>query len=267
VAPLHEVLVVSTHIKPTPIAEVGDLEQALGFTMPQGWIDIVTTFGEGTYCDLFRIYPPSKILSDLQWHREQWEETFEFFEASAGLITRRQLRLSVPIGDTIDGDELLYNPADPAHVLLLPRHSDVITPLRADLEDLPAWNSPKSRRLTFQPWENQSYLDFRATRFELASGQMRAEIESLWGGLDVIYENSDDWSWGFVGFAPDIGARIQVLEDEDVTRTVGYTTHSGSGQRWLWLNVVCDAEQVDAIARFVRGLRERGLAEFEDQSQ
>lgn len=261
-----EVLVVSTHREPTPIEDVRDLERQLGVTMPQGWVDFVTTFGQGTYCDLFRIYTPSQILDQIEMHHEIWAMVYECLESPEEFISRRDLAGAIPIGDTLDGDELLFNPSDPGRILLLPRDADRITALRTDLEDLPGWNCQVPRKLTFQTHARQAYMDFRTFEFLLTADQLLDEIRSRWSPFEVTYRTSDAWSWGFVGFAPAIGARIQAVEDEDVTRTVGITTSQGSGRRWLWLQVACDDDEVRSIVSFLGSLRERGLAEFEDRT-
>lgn len=68
---------------------------------------------------MFRIHSPERIRDELADHREAWtEQYFEdqygirhwSFEGSESILTEMQLRESFQLGDTIDGDQLVFYP-------------------------------------------------------------------------------------------------------------------------------------------------------------
>jgi hypothetical protein len=264
------VLVVSTkHMRPVLPEEVHRFEERVGFSMPAGWVEFMTRFGEGTFCDRFYFYGPERILSEVQSHRDLWRDSLWtdqdgvshwFFEGSEAVVTQGELQQAWSIGGSTDGDDIVFEPSSPDRVLLLPRHHDRIQVLLPDLSDLADWGAESPRLQTFQPFEGQVVLDFGATEFSLDRDRLKAEIRSRWGELEITHEDLNEWEWSLVGYAPTAGARIQALEDEGITHTIGTSTFMGSGERSLSIRIDCDEEEREAFEAFFADLKNGGLA-------
>lgn len=106
--------------------EVDAAEQQFGFSFPSGYRDYVTTFGEGVLGGSFiRIYPPHRILRELQMWRERIDE-YWFWDAGQEILTKAEALHSVIIGDTIAGDELVVRRESPERIFVLPRNYEEI---------------------------------------------------------------------------------------------------------------------------------------------
>src|SRR5262245_7699770 len=116
----------SRHIQPIAQSEVEQLETHFGTPMPIGYKEFVTRFGLGTYCDIFRIYPPNQSLKVYIERREWWKGWYYpdtrdgsrhwFFEGSEEILSDAQLRESIIIGDSYDGDNLVFYPPQPDRI-------------------------------------------------------------------------------------------------------------------------------------------------------
>lgn len=102
--------------------DVEVLENHLGIRMPIGYSEYVTQFGEGILGHFVRIYPPHRILSDLQAWRRRIDE-FWFWHQACGFLTKDQALRSIIVADTLDGDELIVHPSNNERIYVLPRQS------------------------------------------------------------------------------------------------------------------------------------------------
>lgn len=102
-------------------ADVDEAERVLGARLPAGYRTFVVELGEGVFGSKLRIYPPARVIHDLDEWRERIERYWFWGEAPLPQATALEC---VRIGDTIDGDELVFHPSDPDTLYLLPRHSD-----------------------------------------------------------------------------------------------------------------------------------------------
>jgi hypothetical protein len=80
----------------------------------------------------------------------------------------------------------------------------------------------------------------------------------------VTYEDLDQWSWTLVFFVPPIGGRVQITQDEGVTRT--YVDENGiistvrkNGQRSLSVCIDCDEEVATEVRLFMAYLETERL--------
>ena len=104
--------------------EVDAAEQQIGVSFPVGYREFVTTFGEGVLGGTFvRIYPPHRILRDLPMWRERIDQ-FWLWDEGKATLTKAEALISVVIGDTLNGDELVVRPEQPDRILVLPRYSE-----------------------------------------------------------------------------------------------------------------------------------------------
>jgi hypothetical protein len=265
---------ISRHIQPIVRAEVKQIEAHLGIQLPLGYTEFITQFGIGLYCGFFRIYSPEQIKQQYFDQRKLWDRQYFidnlgirhwFFEGSEDILSETELQESFVIGDSMDGDNLVFYPPHPDKIYILPRHLTAITWVKADLSDLHWWDTPTPRVLTFMPW-SQISLNFYSEQFALDNRGLLDQFEARWGSdaLIVDYESSDAWSWTLGFFLIPIGGHVQVTQDEGVTRTFvdengNMVTTEGNGIRELDIQIDCDEESIEDVEKFMAYLSAQGL--------
>lgn len=119
-------------------AEIDAVEHALGARFPDGYREYVGAFGEAIDTLFLRVYPPKRVRAELpQWRRRVdafwfWAPADDGFGADEGYA-------SIPIADTLNGDELVFHPDRPGVLYVLPRDEEVVAPLRGGLIEALAW--------------------------------------------------------------------------------------------------------------------------------
>ena len=98
-------------------AEVDAIESKLWVTFPAGYRDYVTKLGEGVLGGSFvRVYPPWRIDKELgDWRRRIGR--YWFWESSRELLPKERALECIIVGDTVNGDEMLFHPARPNRLL------------------------------------------------------------------------------------------------------------------------------------------------------
>lgn len=124
-----QVTIVGGPLVLSDVAEVDQVEAHLGIRFPAGYRDYITRFGEGLLGGSYiRIYPPRRILSGennlAEWRQRIAE--YWFWDEGREVLPREQVQQSVIMGDTFDGDELIFHPSDPERIYVLPRYSENI---------------------------------------------------------------------------------------------------------------------------------------------
>lgn len=128
-------------------AEVDGAERALGTRLPAGYRTFVTTLGEGVYGTQLRVYPPARIIGELASWRERIERYW--FWGDRPLPQASALEC-VCIADTIGGDEIVFHPADPDALFLLPHEVERARSLGRGLATAIA-KVVRARNPTFEP--------------------------------------------------------------------------------------------------------------------
>ena len=109
--------------------DVDDAESQLGISFPKGYREFVTTLGEGILGGCYiRVYPPKRILRGLNNVRE-WRERIDeywFWDDGREVLPKSKALECFIIGDTMDGDELIFHPSRPDRIFVLPRHYEHI---------------------------------------------------------------------------------------------------------------------------------------------
>ena len=118
-------------------AEVDALEANLDASMPVGYKEYVTTLGFGDYCNYIRIDMPARILSGYEEYRRFLRE-YWFWEMGDILPKERALE-SIKIGDTIDGDVIIFHPSRSDELFVLPRHDDMLYRIGSNLYEAIDW--------------------------------------------------------------------------------------------------------------------------------
>ncbi|MGE0786420.1 MAG: hypothetical protein AB7S26_12190 [Sandaracinaceae bacterium] len=123
---------------PSEPRAVDELERSLGCAMPACYREYVVAYGASVYAGFVRVYAPERVSEGLPAWRDRVREYY-FWEASAELLDHERLVECVVIADTLDGDELVFHPTDPATLYVLPRHQDRIHVAGTSLQDALRW--------------------------------------------------------------------------------------------------------------------------------
>lgn len=116
--------------------EIREVEKQLNIKFESQYLEYVQTFGQGVLGGSFiRIYLPSKIQNDLISWRKRVDE-YWFWDKEENQINKQQVLNSIIVGDTLNGDELIYLQEE---YYLLSRNSDDIYKLGSKLKDSLEW--------------------------------------------------------------------------------------------------------------------------------
>ncbi len=164
--PFEGVYLVTDELDRATHAEVDDLERTLGFRMPAGYREYITTLGEGDYCDILRVHPPKRILAELgsmrpftsrfgyRWHRSE--------------VTEIDVAGSVRFAATSNADVYAAHQCSPDRIICVPNDGGnpivAVNAAQIRLEDL-YWqtfdlrpeNRPRLR--VFESWINRQYFE------------------------------------------------------------------------------------------------------------
>jgi len=169
--------------------EVDAAEAQISIRFPSGYREYVTRFGEGELGGTYvRIYPPRRILAG-ENNLEEWRQRIDkywFWNEGIDVLTKAQALVSVIIGDTLDGDELIVHPGNPERIYVLPRQSEKIYAARDGLAAAIEWlctsgtlTEPFPER-NFEPFDSQAGHtdDVGRTRGVILGGS--GDADSLW---------------------------------------------------------------------------------------
>jgi predicted DNA-binding WGR domain protein len=119
--------------------EVDALEAKLGITMPEGYREYVKTLGEGILGGTFvRVYGPGTIAKEVIPWRKRIKQ-YWFWDQGSAVLTKQRAVKSVIVGDTLQGDELIFHPEEPDRLLVLPRHKEKIFVAGSTLLEAVEW--------------------------------------------------------------------------------------------------------------------------------
>jgi hypothetical protein len=140
------------------LAEIDALESKLWIAFPPGYCDYVTQVGEGVLGGTFvRIHPPWRIEKELgDWRRRI--SKYWFWKASHELLPKERALECIIIGDTVNGDELVFHPTRPNRLFVLPRDSEKALVAGADLLEAVEWMC-SSGELT-EPFREREFEPF-----------------------------------------------------------------------------------------------------------
>lgn len=149
----------STSLILAKLEEILTCENILHFSFEENYKEYVTTYGNGILGGTYiRIYLPMKILSN----QNQWLERiseYYFWEEGKDILTKKEVLNSICIGDTFDGDELIYYQNK---YYILPRYEEMIYFIGNNLNEVINWLC-SSNILTeafternFEPFNNEN---------------------------------------------------------------------------------------------------------------
>jgi hypothetical protein len=136
---LQSVRVIREPLNRATHAEVDAAEERLWTRFPAGYREYVTTLGEGTLGGAFvRIHPPWRIERELREWRARIAK-YWFWDQSPKLLSKERAAEMVLLGDTVNGDELVFHPGRPDRLFVLPRDSQHIYECGKDLLSAVEW--------------------------------------------------------------------------------------------------------------------------------
>jgi hypothetical protein len=175
--------------KPLVLAHAGEidaLESKLWLTFPSGYREYVTKLGEGVLGGTFvRIYPPWRIDKELGEWRQRISR-YWFWEKSRGLLPKERALECIVIGDTLNGDELIFHPTRSNRLFVLPRESEKAIVVGSDVLEAVEWmcssgklTKPFSER-DFEPFDSRKDARHaRETEITDPEGESLNQIVSL----------------------------------------------------------------------------------------
>ncbi len=120
-------------------ADLEQLESHFWFSMPDGYRQFITRFGEGLLAESFiRIYPPWRISAELSAWRQRINRHW-FWDDDIDALPKARASECVIIGDTLNGDELVFHPSRPQRLFVLSHDSDHVLIAGANLADSIEW--------------------------------------------------------------------------------------------------------------------------------
>jgi hypothetical protein len=94
----------------------------------------MTTLGAGIFGGLVRVHRLPDLLLLVVEARARWREYY-FWDEGRDVLPREAVLEAVVVADTLDGDEAIFHPSDPAGLYLLPRNEERIYRMGARFED------------------------------------------------------------------------------------------------------------------------------------
>ena len=103
-------------------SDVDALEEMLGFEMPRGYREYVTTLGYGVLADNFIVYTPDWLFHYRDC-RSKYLSDYWFWGDGNGVLAEEQVGEAVDIAHyEATGDIFVVHPTEKDRIVLLPRH-------------------------------------------------------------------------------------------------------------------------------------------------
>ncbi len=141
-------------------ADIEGLESRLWINFPEGYQDYLTRLGEGVLGSFVRIYPPWRVENELAGRRRRIAK-YWFWEEGRDVLPKARAMECVIVGDTVNGDELVFHPSRRDHLFVLPRDDEQVFDAGADLPAAVEWlcNSGQlvdpSPEFHFEPFDSR----------------------------------------------------------------------------------------------------------------
>jgi len=186
-----DIQVVSEPLVLATAAEVDALASRLWIEFPPGYREYMTGLGEGMLGSFIRIYPTWRIETELaEWRRRI--NKYWFWDAGKDLLPKERALECVIIGDTVNGDEIVFHPFRRNRLFVLPHESDQVFDAGADLLSAVEWMCTSGELIEgfqercFEPFDSR----VNATCDETEDAVADPEGESL----DGIVELAVNWA-------------------------------------------------------------------------
>jgi hypothetical protein len=158
---LEDIRVVGAPLVLATEGEVARMEAQLATTFPAGYREYVTRLGQGVLGGSYiRIYPPWMIL-DGEMNVAEWRRRIDeywFWDDGSDVLSKARALECIIVGDTLNGDELIFHPAAPDVLYVLPRDQENVYRIGQGLFAAIDWLCT-SGQLT-EPFEERDFEPF-----------------------------------------------------------------------------------------------------------
>lgn len=142
-------------------SDVDRVEARFWFTFPAGYRDLVTRLGEGVLGSFVRVYPPWRVEGELAGWRRRVAK-YWFWDEGRDVLPKERALECVIVGDTLNGDEIVFHPTRNDRLFVLPRDSEEVFEAGESLTAAVQWACGSGRLtepvgdLVFEPFDSRS---------------------------------------------------------------------------------------------------------------
>jgi hypothetical protein len=245
--------------------DVVELEKEWWVKFPAGYAEFVTRVGEGLLGGFVRVYGPWRV----ELERDEWRRRvmrYWFWGDESRVLPKNRGVECVVIGDTVNGDEIVFHPTQPGRLFVLPRDLDEAFEIEGGLLEAVEWICRSGElvepieSLHFEPfdsrkgsakerpgarkdppgesldeiidmaksWVNRHKLKAKAKAVLAEENKRGADVEILYEGL--IYEGGCNTRPGY-----GIGWR---LENRRGRKSIQRILFTGNEDGWGWTTVL-----------------------------
>ena len=105
------------------IQEIEAVEGHLKASFPIGYLEYVTTLGLGEYCGFIRIDMPVIILATYRTYQNVLCSSW-CWDRGREILPKEKAAELIKIGDTVDGDSIIFHSSNSAELFVLPKKQD-----------------------------------------------------------------------------------------------------------------------------------------------
>lgn len=187
--------------------DIEGLESRLWITFPEGYREYLTRLGEGILGSFVRIYPPWRVENELaEWRRRIAK--YWFWDDGRDVLPKERALECIIIGDTLNGDEIVFHPTRRNRLFVLPRDEELIFEAGPDLLAAVDWIAQSGELvepladLDFEP------IDSRQREEDGEGESAPAKVEDPEGeSLDDLVDLGKRWAERHA---------VRLLADEDL---------------------------------------------------
>jgi hypothetical protein len=118
-------------------ADVDAAEESLAGRLPPGYRELMTTLGDGTFCDDLRVFAPTELASQQAFFRTVFEQAW-FFDDPDEELTPAYALASTSFAESLQGDQIIFH-AGTGRIHVLPRDQDRTYIAGTDLPEVVTW--------------------------------------------------------------------------------------------------------------------------------
>jgi hypothetical protein len=195
-------------------AQVAESAARLGLKFPDGYNEYVTELGEGTLSDYLHIWLPRKVEDETVGHRRFYSGNF--FRDKDGPLTPARVAEPVVLGNTMDGDTLVFHPDRPDDLFVLPRHDDQIYRVGPGLDAAIDWlcdSGVLTRPMTFRYFEPEGERERIERSIRLPYETVRDAVVNLGLHDHVAFEERPDDQEKVFDVRIEVGDDYEEVED------------------------------------------------------
>jgi hypothetical protein len=189
---LEDVRVVGKPLVLATAAEVDALASRLWITFPSGYREYVTRLGEGVLGGSFvRVYPPWRVENEVQGWRRRVNK-YWFWDQGRDRLPKERALECVIIGDTVNGDELVFHPCRPNRLFVLPRDSEQVFDAGGDLLAAVEWMCTSGELV--EPFDERNFEPFDSRAESEGRETGAAAVDPEGESLDDLIELAERWA-------------------------------------------------------------------------